>query len=140
MKLRDLASKKQRQNKGVCIAEAVILALAILFPLLYIGMDLTVMVLGQSLNEHVAKDAARAAASHNEQQDALKAATSRVMAVKHSDLIADITLDKFEYTSQRSVDIQTIVAVKMPAPFPYFNECKLKARAVAPIVATPADL
>ncbi len=135
-----LSKKSRRQRSGVAIVEAVIAALLLFLPILYVGMDLTVIVMASSLNEHMARDAARAASSQTRGGDAFKVAQQRVMDLRTSDLVTNPRMTSFDFVPGHFVSVQTVVQCRLPAPFPFFTQTDLRSQATVPLVSTPADL
>lgn len=110
-----------------------------MIPVMLFGTDIVALLLSQSVNEHVAKDAARAAANQPSASLAQQAATERVSAFTPSAMIVKLNLEGVSYSSQ-SVSVTTKANINMPAPFPFFSSTQLAAQATVPVVGVPADL
>lgn len=134
-----MKGKMMRKAKGQCLIE-VTLAAIFFIPVVLMGMDLLAVTLANSVNDHLAKDAARAAANQQSMANAQTAAIKAINALKKSTIIENIEMVDFQYQSNERVSVTTRVHVKLPAPFAFMERTKLIASATEPIVGTPVDL
>lgn len=124
--------KSSRSGKGSGIAEAVTAAF-ILIPLALCLVDLTVLVIANSMNDTAAKNAARAAANQGDKPTAKAAVDKSLASVQNSPIVKSIILDKFEYDKD-AVTVQTKMVVALPVPFPGYSEMSFVAKDVEPVV------
>jgi Flp pilus assembly protein TadG len=108
--------------------------------LLAVGLtlvDLTVLVLASSLNDSVAKNAARAAAGQQTQSGATGAAQRAVDAAGKSPIVASLELKSLDYDvgGDGLVKAQVRMGVRLPVPFPGWEVITFDAQAVEPLVA-----
>jgi len=127
---------KQRQ-KGIGVIECVV-ATVFIIPIVLFCIDVLALVLSQSVNEHLAFDAARAAADQDTPEHAQQAAIDKILSMKTSGLIHQIILEDVSYTKQ-SVTVRTSIRINMPAPFPSFSSLRLSTNATEPVVGIPAN-
>jgi hypothetical protein len=126
--------------KGTSIIEVIVGGI-LLVPIVLFFIDLTAIVLTNEINDHVAKDAARAAASQADQSKATAAAQQTVGNVTKSPIVTDVQIDQVSYdASGGSVSVTTHMDVTMPAPLPGFDKRRFVAKSVEPIVSTPAPM
>lgn len=116
------------------------IGLMFLVPIALFGLDVAAVVLSNSFNDHLAKNAARAAANQKTPEAAKTAAQQAVARLQTSPIIVAIKLDDVNYKSKDQVSVKTHIEVKLPAPFPGFAERQFIAQATEPVVGTPADL
>jgi Flp pilus assembly protein TadG len=128
----------RRNNKGTSIIEVLVGAM-FLIPIALFSVDLAAIVLSNSVNDHLAKDAARAAANQQSQAFAQQAAQKTVSGVAKSGIIYDIQLTDVSF-NQDQVSVKTAIDVRLPVQFPGFATTHFVAQAVEPVVGTPADL
>lgn len=131
--------RSKRNKTGMCIIETVVGA-AVLVPICLFGLDILTIVLAESINEHLAKDAARSAANQASLTTAESAARNKVKEFRLSAIISSASVDKLDYSSGKQVSVQTKIDVKLPAPFPFFEKTTLFARSTEAVVGTPAAL
>lgn len=126
---------QRRKSRGSGLMEAVMAAI-ILVPIALALLDLTVMVIANSMNDTAAKNAARAAANQPEGGAAFAAAQKALATFQASTLVKSLTLNDFDYPAggNGSVSLTTKMEVKLPVPFPGFAGYTFTARDVEPIV------
>ena len=132
--------KTTRTQKGHCFTEMIVGGI-VMIPVMLFGLDAITLGLGVSINDHLAKEAARVAAVQTDSHSAKKAADNVVNRLKKSTIIteASVTTDGFTYTDKDRVTVKTELYIKVPAPFPFFDGARIYARAVEPIVANPSE-
>jgi Flp pilus assembly protein TadG len=131
------ASRKARSRRGTSFIEMLAGGIFII-PIALSAVDLSAIVMSNSINDHLAKDAARAAANHEQVSTAKEAANKTIMGLGKSAIIPSVEMTGFEYKNE--VTVQTRMVVKFPAPLPGWEGTTLVAKAVEPIVAAPADI
>jgi len=105
------------------------------------ALDLTVLVTTSQSNEQWAELAARSAASQANAQNARLTAESCLAKAKTSNIVQSVALEGVDYDlGKGQVTIKTKMLVNMPVPFPFLSQVECHARAIQPIVATPAPL
>ncbi|MBX9569816.1 MAG: hypothetical protein K2X77_13040 [Candidatus Obscuribacterales bacterium] len=128
----------RRDRKGHCFIEMACGGI-MLVPLMLFGLDVLTISLSCSINDHLAKEAARVAANQLSGGAARSAASKVVDRLRKSPIITNANVNKFEYDNKNRVAVQTELSVRMPAPFPFFEGTKIYARAVEPIVGHPVE-
>jgi len=115
-----------------------VMAAIILVPIALALLDLTVMVIANSMNDTAAKNAARAAANQSTGAAAYDAANLTLNTFHASTLVKSIAINDFNYPAQGvgSVSLTTVMEVKLPVPFPGFAGYTFTAKDVEPIVGT----
>ena len=109
----------------------------VMVPVMLFGLDVITLGLSCSINDHLAKEAARSAANQLTHSSA-RAAASKVLArLKRSVILTKAEIVSFDYSDKDRVSVKTSVYVKMPAPFPCFQGANIFASAVEPIVGNP---
>lgn len=130
--------KSARRQRGTSLIE--MLAGAIFFiPIALFFVNIASLTLVEQLNEHLAKDAARAAANQLDSLTAKQAAEKAVKQFPMSALITKVTLDSCEY-KDGAVSVKTSIDAHVPAPMLGFGSKKLVAASFQPIVGQPAPL
>ena len=131
---------KRRSNRGSGLMEAVMAAI-ILVPIALALLDLTVMVIANSMNDTAAKNAARAAANQSQGGDAYDAAQKTLTTFHASTLVKSIAINDFTWPAGGvgSVSLATVMEVKLPVPFPGFAGYTFTAKDVEPIVGTKVE-
>ncbi len=126
---------RSRSKKGSGLMEAVMAAI-ILVPIALALLDLTVMVIANSMNDTAAKNAARAAANQPDGGAAFSAAQKALATFQASTLVKSIKLNDFDYPAggNGSVSLTTVMEVKLPVPIPGFAGYTFTAKDVEPIV------
>src|SRR3974390_2335653 len=115
-------SARKNRRAGQCFIE-VSAGLFILVPLALFFLDVVVMVLANSANDTLAKNAARAAADQKDQSTALTAAQQVVERFPKSTIINAAALEqgKFQYNSGANVYAYTTMSINLPAALPGLN-------------------
>ncbi len=128
---------KKRGNRGSGLMESVMAAI-ILVPIALALLDLTVMVIANSMNDTAAKNAARAAANQPDGEAAHAAAELTLKTFQASTLVKSLKIKDFEYPGkgQGSISLTTVMEVKLPVPFPGFAGYTFTAKDVEPIVGS----
>jgi hypothetical protein len=116
--------------------EAVV-ASFILVPIALCLLDLSVVVVANSMNDTAAKNAARAAANQADGGIAFNAANNALSSISGSAIVKSISLLTFDYPlDQSAVTCQTKMIVHLPVPFPGLTDITFMAQDVEPIVAS----
>ncbi len=116
------------------MVEAVVAAI-VLVPLALALLDLTVVVIANSMNDTAAKNAARAAANQPDGNSAMDAATRALKSFKDSGFITSIIINDLKYADvMDAVTVQTKMVVHLPVPFPGISDITFMADDVEPIV------
>ncbi len=132
-----------RTNPGASLVE-VVAGLFIIIPLFLCIIDLSAIVVGQIVNDALAKRAARAAAQKKTAGDANTAASTIVNTYKINGIVTQARLHSLDFNTdgQGNVVIETRVQINVPAPIPivplFQNGRFMHARATEPIVMLPA--
>ncbi len=105
----------------------------VFIPIALFCLDLLTLVLCESINDHMAKNAARAAANQTTVSTAKAAARTTIGNVRTSDIIVKTKLVELNSNSTQ-VSVQTSMEVKVPAPFPFFSGATLIARCTEPVI------
>lgn len=128
---------RNRGKRGSGLIEA-ILAATILVPIALFLLDLTVMIIANSMNDTAAKNAARAAANQPTGAAAHAAALKALASFQASAIVKSLEISEFDYPAKGvgSVSVVTIMEVKLPVPVPGFAGYKFKAGDVEPIVGS----
>lgn len=129
---------RNRKAKGQCFIEMIAGGI-VMVPVMLFGLDVITLGLSCSINDHLAKEAARVAANKLNSPDARRAANSVVSRLKKSVILTEASIDDFVYADKDRVTVKTELKVKVPAPFPFFDGAKIYAKAVEPIVGNPVD-
>lgn len=134
-------ARHHRNRKGTSLIESLCGAM-FLIPIMLFAVDLSAIVLANQANDHLAKDAARAAANQLTQDKAKEAANKTLNNFNKSNMITALNLDECAYDSSSTgeVTVTTNMTVNLPVPFPGFASRKFVARSVEPIVATPTPM
>ncbi len=128
---------RSRAKRGSGLIEA-ILAATILVPIALFLLDLTVMIIANSMNDTAAKNAARAAANQPNGGAAHAAAQKALATFQASAIVKSLAISEFYYPSKGvgSVSVVTVMEVKLPVPVPGFAGYTFKAGDVEPIVGS----
>ncbi len=127
---------KRGSKKGQGLTEAVTAAI-VLIPLALCLMDFMVLIMANSMNDTIVKNAARAAASQDTEAHALEAAKNSIKSYHPSGIIQQdsLLLSGFLYDGAKgSVTAQTTMTVHLPMPFPGISDMTFHAKDVEPIV------
>lgn len=128
----------KRNGKGHCFIEMAAGGI-MLVPLMLFGLDVLTISMSCTINDHLAKEAARVAANQVSDGAARNAASRVVGRLRKSAIITNANVNKFEYDQKNRVAVQTELFVRVPAPFPFFEGTRIYARAVEPIVGHPVE-
>lgn len=113
----------------------------IIIPLALFAFDVSVMVVASQKNEHLAQDAARAAANQLTSMLALEAAKSAIKDVPTSSFITTVSIQNLVYDEALGqVTVSTEMDVKLPISLSFMGKTTFHADASQPIVATPAPI
>jgi hypothetical protein len=111
----------------------------ILVPIGLAALDLTMIVSASQINEHLAEDAARAAANEISIEDAKAAAQTAIKSAAINPPIIEVQITDFKYDpTLLQVQVVTSLTTGLPVPFASLQTVTLRADAVEPIVAIPA--
>lgn len=108
-----------------------------MIPVMLFGLDIITLALSSSVNQHLVKDAVRAASNQKGPEEARQAAQILVDRFKTNTIIPSVKLVEFKYDSCQKVYAKVQVTVKVPAPFPFFEKTDLNADATAAVVGDP---
>jgi Flp pilus assembly protein TadG len=109
--------KADRGQRGEALISVAIGA-SILITIAFFLLDIICMVLVNSSNDTLARNAARAAANQQDQASADAAANGVVQDFHTSGVIPDVQLVKFIYLPNQKVTVVTSMNVKVPAGVP----------------------
>ena len=125
-----------RKRKGAALIETAAAAI-FLIPIVLGLLDAVSMVICSITNDEIAKNAARAAANQPDESSAFTAAQNAINSVKHSPIIANVTLKDFSYSSsdQSSVMVQSQIECNLPVKIAGMQNVNFVAQSVQPIVA-----
>lgn len=134
-------SFRSKRDQGQCITEVVAGILFLIVPVSLFLLDVGVLVLAQSANDTLAKNAARAAAEQVDQTKAGEAVTNVIDSFPISGFVpqkptADVTF------AAGTVTVKTTILVKLPVPVPFMpslQEQSFDAQAREPIVSELAS-
>jgi hypothetical protein len=129
-----------RDNRGQVFIE-VLCGLFIIIPIALFALDLIVLILGNSANDTLAKNCARAAANAQSADKAREAAQQVVNRFPFSPLIEKVELDnsKMSYNEKENVTTETILTVRIPVTLPGTKQkIAFRARATEPVVGVSA--
>jgi len=123
---------KTKSRRGSGLVECVVGAM-VLVPIALCLVDLTAIIMANSVNDTCVKNMARAAANQ-EAADAFPAAQNSLSSFKPSSIITSIKIDVFDYQAGQSVKVSTRMIVHLPVPFPGYSDLTYVAEDVEPIV------
>jgi|SRR6516162_9667953 hypothetical protein len=109
---------RKRYQRGEALISVGVGA-SILITIAFFILDLIVVVLANSANDTLARNAARAAANQQDMATAGQAANGVVQDFHASNMIPDVQLVKFDYLPNQSVTVETSMNVKIPAGLPF---------------------
>ena len=127
---------RRRSTRGQGLTEAVAAAVVII-PLALCLLDFMVLIIANSMNDTIVKNAARAGASQDSEIDALAAAKKSIASFHSSNLVQSnqLVLSGFNYDPNKgSISAQTTMTVNLPMPFPGYSTMTFTAVDVEPIV------
>ncbi|MDZ4835175.1 MAG: hypothetical protein SGJ27_15470 [Candidatus Melainabacteria bacterium] len=130
----------KRNQKGQVFIE-VLCGMFILIPIALAALDMMVLVLGNSANDSLAKNCARAAANEQSADKAKQAAMQVINEFPASPLVEKVVLDqsKMTYDAKEEVTVETIITVRIPVVFPAMpSTMDFRARATEPVVGVSA--
>lgn len=127
---------RKRKTNGQCFVELIVGGI-VMVPVMLFGLDVITLGLSCSINDHLAKEAARSAANQLNGGSAKTAASNVVARLKKSSILTKAEIVDFKYSDRDKVSVKTSLYVKVPAPFPYFQGANIFASAVEPIVGNP---
>lgn len=126
-----------RNRNGQCAIELVI-GLVCFVPITMFLIDVFSAVAMSSINDTLAKTAARAAANQQTQflaSGAAQHALNRFPVQEHG-LIREVQLVSVDYQANNKVTVRVAIQTALPAPLPFLNGTpRFVAQAVEPIVA-----
>jgi Flp pilus assembly protein TadG len=138
--------KRYRSRKDGASLVEVLAGLFIIIPLFLCIIDLSAIVVGQIVNDALAKRAARAAAQKKTAGAANAAATTIVSSYQVNGIVTQAQLHNLTFNPSNSgnVQIETRVRINVPAPIPivplFTNGRFMHARATEPIVMLRAEV
>lgn len=122
-----------RNRKGQCLAEAAVAAM-FLIPIVLAVIDLATLVLCSTVNDSVAKNAARAAANLKDPGQGTLAAQQVVNAVQKSSIIKNVSMVGPTYSGS-SVTVQSKMEVQLPVTMFGMHNQVFVAQSVQPLLA-----
>ena len=128
--------RSKKRKHGTSLAEAIVAAI-IIVPVALFLLDLGVLILASSINDKAVKTATRAAANQSDAPSAWSAANVSLASFKSSPIVKSLTIQSFVFppaNALETVSITTRIVVKLPVPFPGFDEIAFVAKAEEPIV------
>jgi hypothetical protein len=130
----------KRKSRGEALISVGAGAL-LLISLAFFGLDLISLVLVNSANDRLARNAARAAANQQDQASASQAAAQVVQDFQTSMIVPMVQLATFNYTADQQVTVITSMNVKIPCGLPWVpNYVTFQAKDTEAIVGVPATL
>ena len=133
--------RRQKRNRGTSLTEAIVAGI-IIVPVALFLLDLSVLVIANSINDKAVKNAARAAANHDTPQFPFDACQKSLASFKSSPIVSSLEIKDLKYLPNppdRCVVCVTRMQVKLPIPFPGFSTMTFVASATEPIVAGKAN-
>jgi len=129
---------KSRTGHGQSLIETMC-AFFVLIPLGLVAIDLVAFVSSTQHNEQLAELAARAAATQFDLGGARKAAEDAVEHFQTTAVMTSVTIDEVKFDlGSGTCSVSTLMDVRLPVPFPFFNGANCRASSLQPIVSTPA--
>lgn len=133
-----MRSGKARNKRGQVFVE-VLCGMFILIPIALFGLDLIVLILGNSANDSLAKNCARAAANAQSSAKAQAAAEQVISHFPASSLIEKVELQNVNFDSKENVTVESEITVRIPITLPGTKtKVAFKARATEPVVGVSA--
>lgn len=115
-------------------------AFFILIPIGLIGLDVATLVSATQQNEGLAETAARAASLASDMKGARDCAQDAVDRFQTGPIVKSVVMENLKFDPAKGVvSLTTAAEIKMPIPFPFFNEMTCRASSLQPIVSTPAQ-
>lgn len=128
-----------RKSKGQSLVETMT-AFFILLPIGLAGLDIATLVSATQQNEGLAETASRSASFGVDQKSAQLRAEEAVEGFQTGVIVKSVAVDKLNFDlGKGTVSVTTVAEVKLPVPFPFFNEVTCRATSLQPIVSTRAD-
>ena len=127
--------RTRRDKCGYTFAET-FLGACILVPVALFILDLSVVIIANSINDSAVKNATRAAANQPSGQKAVQAATQSLASIRSTTIIKSIALEEVTYVPDQKVTCRTKMIVRLPVPLPGQSNLTFVARAVEPVVGT----
>lgn len=133
-----------KRKRGASLVEVTV-GLFIIIPMFLAIIDLSAIVVGQIVNDAMAKRAARAAAHQENAGAATTAAQNVVSAYLPNGIVTSIAIEKVEFDKDKSgkVVVETKTIINIPAPIQivsiFQNGRAMHARATEPIVMLTAN-
>jgi len=128
------------RQRGQSLVET-LAGFVIILPLALFAIDLTTMVVTSQMNEHLAEDAARAAANQLTSLLAMQAAKMPVDDFPKTAFITKVSIQQVDYDpAAGQVTVTTEMEVNLPISWSSFGKVTLHANSTQPIVATPAPI
>ena len=128
-----------KRKRGASLVEVTV-GLFIIIPMFLAIIDLSAIVVGQIVNDAMAKRAARAAAHQENAGAATTAAQNVVSAYLPNGIVTSIAIEKVDFDKDKSgkVVVETKTIINIPAPIQivsiFQNGRAMHARATEPIV------
>jgi len=133
-----------KRKRGASLVEVTV-GLFIIIPMFLAIIDLSAIVVGQIVNDAMAKRAARAAAHQENAGAATTAAQNVVSAYLPNGIVTSIAIEKVDFDKDKSgkVVVETKTIINIPAPIQivsiFQNGRAMHARATEPIVMLTAN-
>lgn len=133
-----------KRKRGASLVEVTV-GLFIIIPMFLAIIDLSAIVVGQIVNDAMAKRAARAAAHQDNAGSATTAAQNVVSAYLPNGIVTSIAVEKVDFDKDKSgkVVVETKTIINIPAPIQivsiFQNGRAMHARATEPIVMLTAN-
>ncbi|MDX2106690.1 MAG: hypothetical protein SFY67_09855 [Candidatus Melainabacteria bacterium] len=133
-----------KRKRGASLVEVTV-GLFIIIPMFLAIIDLSAIVVGQIVNDAMAKRAARAAAHQDNAGAATTAAQNVVSAYLPNGIVTSIAVEKVDFDKDKSgkVVVETKTIINIPAPIQivsiFQNGRAMHARATEPIVMLTAN-
>ncbi|MCW5823032.1 MAG: hypothetical protein KIT34_09535 [Cyanobacteria bacterium TGS_CYA1] len=133
-----------KRKRGASLVEVTV-GLFIIIPMFLAIIDLSAIVVGQIVNDAMAKRAARAAAHQDNAGAATTAAQNVVSAYSPNGIVTSIAVEKVDFDKDKSgkVVVETKTIINIPAPIQivsiFQNGRAMHARATEPIVMLTAN-
>ena len=135
MKSRNRQAQNLRNRKGQALIETAVAAI-FLVPIVLGLLDVTVMVVCNSMNDSIAKNAARAAANQPDKQSAKNAAENVFAHVAHSCIVASVSMKDINYTDTKdAVTVSSKMEVTLPVAIAGLGHQVFVAQSVQQIVS-----
>jgi Flp pilus assembly protein TadG len=128
---------QKRLDKGQSLIETMT-AFFVLIPIGLVAIDVVALVSSSQQNEQLAEMAARAASTKSGLQNARDSAQDALTRFQTNSIMYSVSLDDINYDAAGgTVSVATVMDVRMPIPFPYFNQVNCRASSLQPLVSMP---